>query len=138
MTLALSFSACGSKNDDDDTGGSDVTDDAGDDALEEAEGMDEGGDESDDPMTGSVSGSFVGEDGAAMTVANIKLCTPMLCRTTEPDGDGNFTFIELEESAFALEIKSEDEASAKLKFGKLFSKFNQPFKCYIIQIVQAL
>ena len=119
LTLALSLAACGSKDSDDDTGATEVIDDeGGEEALDESDndegGTDEGGDDSSDPMTGTVSGSIVDEAGAVMNVANVKLCTPMLCRTTEPDNEGNFEFIELEEATFALEIKSDDENSATM------------------------
>ena len=49
-----------------------------------------------------------------MADADIKLCTPMQCKTTEPDADGAFEFVNIEGATFALEIKGSDENSATM------------------------
>ena len=69
-------------------------------------------DHSTDPMTAALYGSIVDGSGAVMAMANVKLCTPLQCKTTEPDGDGNFDFVDIEGATFALEIKGENANSA--------------------------
>ena len=117
LTLALTLAACGSK-DDDDTGGTDVTEDEGGEENDDGDGTgggeDEGGDDSSDPMTAALYGSIVDEAGAVMAMADVKLCTPLQCKTAEPDADGNFEFVDIEGATFALEIKGESESSATM------------------------
>lgn len=122
LTLTLSIAACGSKSDDDDndsgfedntdadgTGSDGGTDDGGTDG-----GADDGGDDSSDPMTAALYGSIVNENGAAMTAADVKLCTALQCKTAEPDGEGNFEFVDIEGATFALEVKGEASDSATI------------------------
>ena len=117
LTLALSIAACSGKDEDQDTGGDEVTDDGGDEETEEDNtdgGDDDGGDDSSDPMTAALYGSIVDESGAVMTMAGVKLCTPLQCKTTEPDADGNFEFVDIEGATFALEVKGDHDGSATM------------------------
>ena len=124
LPLFLTIAACGSKGDTSDTSSDVATDDGsgsetgggsgGSGESGGGSGGETGGDDSSDPMTAALYGSIIDEDGAAMTAAEIKLCTPLQCKTADPDGEGNFEFVNIEGAIFALEIKGEQDNSATI------------------------
>ena len=122
LSLVLTIAACGSKDDDGDSGsweaaegdgGSGGGGDEGGTADGGTEGGGgEGGVDPNDPMTAALYGSIVDEAGNAMGDADIKLCTPLQCKTAVPDSEGNFEFVNIEGALFALEIEGEADDSA--------------------------
>ena len=117
LPLILTIAACGTKEDDSDTSAEAATDDgsgSGDEGSGSGGGSETGGDDSADPMTAALYGSIIDEDGEAMAAAEIKLCTPLQCKTADPDGEGNFEFVNIEGAVFALEIKGEEDNSATI------------------------
>ena len=124
LTLVLTITACETKDDDGDSGSWEATgsDDDGSGGSGDTDGGTadggtdgggtEGGIDSNDPMTAALYGSIIDEAGVAIGEADIKLCTPLQCKTTTPDASGNFEFVNIEGALFALEIKGETENSA--------------------------
>lgn len=116
LSLALTLTACGTKDDDGDSGFSDAgsaettggTSDGGSDGG----GEEGGGDDSSDPMTAALYGSIIDESGIAIGAADIKLCTLVQCKTAVSNSEGSFEFVNIEGAYFALEIKGTAENSA--------------------------
>ncbi len=55
-------------------------------------------------MTAELHGRVVDASGAALSDAKVQLCSPLQCKPTEPDADGNFSYIGIEGDFFALEV----------------------------------
>jgi len=110
------LAACGTKDEGSDSGGEEVIDDGGSGGGgTTGGGTDAGGDEgSDDPMTAALYGSLIDEAGTAMSSADVKLCTSLQCKTTEPDANGDFSFVDIEGAYFALEVKGNQADSATI------------------------
>jgi hypothetical protein len=115
------FAACGEKSDTDFDSGGEAAADGGSgdngnaDGVGDDGGDDDGGDDGPaDPMTASISGTLVDQSGAPLTSADIKLCTQLQCKTTEPDESGAFAFPDIEGATFAFEVKGHAANSATI------------------------
>jgi hypothetical protein len=116
LAVLMSLAACSTKEDTNDTGTEEVTDDGGgDDGSADDGGADGGGDDGPtDPMTAALYGSLVDGNGNVLTTADIKLCTALQCKTAEPDETGAFEFVDIEGATFAFEVKGHQDNSATI------------------------
>jgi hypothetical protein len=106
------FAACGEKSDTDFDSGGEAAADGGSGDNGNADGV--GDDGGDDDGGASISGTLVDQSGAPLTSADIKLCTQLQCKTTEPDESGAFAFPEIEGATFAFEVKGHAANSATI------------------------